>query len=76
MFDLQPPRHIYFTRCIICRVAAIRPQLEHKPTWRGHRECAACNVTPRLSAAARATNPAAWRYFAAIRRAGNARPAL
>src|SRR4029077_21095982 len=22
------------------RDAAIRPQLEHKPTWRGHRECA------------------------------------
>ena len=23
------------------RDAEIRPQLEHKPTWRGHRECAA-----------------------------------
>jgi hypothetical protein len=28
-------------RCVISHLATIRPQLEHKPTWRGHRECAA-----------------------------------
>jgi hypothetical protein len=22
--------------CVVGRAAAIRPQLEHKPTWRGH----------------------------------------
>ena len=27
-------------RCVTGRVAAKRPQLEHKPTWRGHCECA------------------------------------
>ena len=26
-------------RRVIGLVAAIRPQSEHKPTWRGHREC-------------------------------------
>src|ERR1700720_4289432 len=26
-------------RCVIGRVAAARRQSEHKPTWRGHREC-------------------------------------
>jgi hypothetical protein len=34
------------------RDAAIRPQLEHKPTLHGYRECAAATlVTPRLTAA-------------------------
>ena len=39
---------LLLARCVIGRVAAIRPHLEHKPTWRGHRECAAAIlVTPR-----------------------------
>ena len=45
-------RRTVLAGCVIGRVAAIRPQLEHKPTWRGHRDCAAATlVTPRLSAA-------------------------
>ena len=36
MFDLQLPRHIStLPEAAVSRDAAIRPHLEHKPTWRG-----------------------------------------
>jgi hypothetical protein len=48
MFSLQPPRYIStLPEAALYFDAAIRPQLEHDPTWRGRRACAAATlVTP------------------------------
>jgi hypothetical protein len=52
-------------------IAAIRPQLERKPTWRGHRDMCGCNlVTPRLIGSG-PRNSGSFAMLAAMRRASS-----